>query len=176
MMWKVIFGTIGAAVVLAVTNALSEMHLEKVEEEKARKQKEWDQALRDQARRAQAAEEAPQKEAERLRLLAEKEEERLRLQAEADERKDKDLIEKWGPTVLYWEGWLGRDQLFRFKPDSIPDEEHFDAKLIEVQDQGILVRETLGGQTRYLPFEGLNSVLVTPPEEEEDDEDEENEE
>lgn len=175
-MWKAVFGVLGAAVAVAVVNALSEMRLEKAEEEKQRRQKLWEQEQKDAARRRQEEEEAPKKEKERLRLQEEgdrrKEEERLRLQAETDERKEDDLDEKWGPTVLYWEGWLGRDQLFRFKPAGIPDGEHFDAKVVEVRDQGLLVRETLGGQTRYVPFEGMKSSVVAPPEEEEDDEDE----
>lgn len=175
-MWKTIFGVLGACVGVAVINALSEMRLEKSADERKRREKEEDQRLKDEARRRQEEEEAPKKEAERLRLQAEgdarKEDERLRLQAETDERKEDDLDEKWGPTVLYWEGWLGRDQLFRFKPAGIPDGEHFDAKVVEVRDQGLLVRETLSGQTRYVPFEGMKSSVVAPPEEEEDDEDE----
>lgn len=161
MAWGHVIGVVIGVVGTAVVAALAEEHTERQERREARRQKRWDQRLKDEARKSQQVEEAPQKEAERLRL-----------QAEADVRKHTELVEKYAGTALYWKGWLGREQVFRFKPAAVPEGEHFDAVLVEVQELGLVVKDLTSDMRCFVSFEGVNVALVP----EEGDEDAENDE
>lgn len=169
-MWKIVAGIVGALVAAAAVETWVELSAAEAERRRERRdkrrEKRWDQQQKDAARRAQVAEEAEPKEKERLRL-----------QKEGDDRKEAELVQKWAPTVLYWEGWLGRGQLFRFKPAALPEGEHFDGTLEEVEDLGLQVRDASSGSQRFIPFEGMNVALVKDEDDDEDEdaEDDENE-